>query len=204
MGIRLPVPCQKILMIQRSAEKRTGSFNLHVVEAQRGIWIVLKLLKFPHRLIGLKIKRASGDALGARLMRALKKKTENRVEFFGIGGDTMEKEGMKSLFDISELAIMGLCEVIPSIPRVLKRIRQTVDDIMRVRPDVVISIDSWSFSSRVQKKLRALKTGIPQIHYVAPQVWAWKKKRARTMHKYVDRLLTYLRRRELGFYRLRD
>lgn len=93
----------------------------------------------------------SGDALGARLMRALKKKTENRVEFFGIGGDTMEKEGMKSLFDISELAIMGLCEVIPSIPRVLKRIRQTVDDIMRVRPDVVISIDSWSFGSRVQK-----------------------------------------------------
>ena len=134
----------------------------------------------------------SGDALGARLMRALKKKTENRVEFFGIGGDTMEKEGMKSLFDISELAIMGLCEVIPSIPRVLKRIRQTVDDIMRIRPDVVISIDSWSFGSRVQKKLRALKTGIPQIHYVAPQVWAWKKKRARTMHKYVDRLLTLL------------
>lgn len=101
----------------------------------------------------------SGDALGARLMRALKKKTENRVEFFGIGGDTMEKEGMKSLFDISELAIMGLCEVIPSIPRVLKRIRQTVDDIMRVRPDVVISIDSWSFGSRVQKKAARLKNG---------------------------------------------
>ena len=134
----------------------------------------------------------SGDALGARLMRALKKKTENRVEFFGIGGDTMEKEGMKSLFDISELAIMGLCEVIPSIPRVLKRIRQTVDDIMRIRPDVVISLVCWSFGCGVQKMLRALNTGIPQIDYVAPQVWAWKKKRARTMHKYVDRLLTLL------------
>lgn len=134
----------------------------------------------------------SGDALGARLMRALKSKTAGEVEFFGIGGDTMEKEGMKSLFDISELAIMGLCEVIPSIPKVLKRIRQTVDDILRIRPDVVISIDSWSFGSRVQKKLRALKTGIPQVHYVAPQVWAWKKKRAKTMHKYVDRLLTLL------------
>ncbi len=108
-------------------------------------------------------------------MRAIKKKTGGKAEFFGIGGDTMEKEGMSSLFDISELAIMGLCEVIPSIPRVLKRIGQTVDDIVRLRPDVVISIDSWSFGSRVQKKLRALKTGIPQIHYVAPQVWAWKR-----------------------------
>lgn len=75
----------------------------------------------------------SGDALGAADAR-VEKKTENRVEFFGIGGDTMEKEGMKSLFDISELAIMGLCEVIPSIPRVLKRIRQTVDDIMLRSP----------------------------------------------------------------------
>ena len=134
----------------------------------------------------------SGDALGARLMRAIKKKTGGKAEFFGIGGDTMEKEGMSSLFDISELAIMGLCEVIPSIPRVLKRIGQTVNDIVRLHPDVVISIDSWSFGSRVQKKLRALKTGIPQIHYVAPQVWAWKKKRARTMYKYVDHLLTLL------------
>lgn len=134
----------------------------------------------------------SGDALGARLMRALKRKTNGKIEFFGIGGDTMEKEGLRSLFDISELAIMGLCEVIPSIPRVLKRINQTVEDIVRLRPDAVVSIDSWSFGSRVQKKLRAKKLGIPQIHYVAPQVWAWKKKRARTMHKYVDRLLTLL------------
>lgn len=134
----------------------------------------------------------SGDALGARLMRALKTKTDNNVEFFGLGGDTMEKEGMTSLFDISELAIMGLCEVIPSIPKVLKRIKQTVADIVKIHPDIVITIDSWSFGSRVQKKLRTLKLGIPQVHYVAPQVWAWKKKRARTMYKYVDHLLTLL------------
>lgn len=134
----------------------------------------------------------SGDALGARFMRAMRKKTGGNVEFYGIGGDTMEREGLRSLFDISELAIMGLCEVIPSIPKVLKRIRQTVEDIVKIHPDIVISIDSWSFGSRVQKKLRALKTGIPQVHYVAPQVWAWKKKRARTMYKYVDHLLTLL------------
>lgn len=134
----------------------------------------------------------SGDALGARLMRAMKKKTDNNVEFFGVGGETMESEGFNSLFDISDLAVMGLAEVIPSIPKVLKRINQTTEDILKVKPDVVVTIDSWSFGSRVQKKLRAKKTGIPQIHYVAPQVWAWKKKRARTMYKYVDHLMTLL------------
>lgn len=134
----------------------------------------------------------SGDALGARLMRAMKKKTDNEVEFFGLGGDMMESEGLKPLFDISDLAIMGLAEIIPSIPKVLKRIKQTVDDIVTIHPDVIVTIDSWSFASRVQKAVRKKNLGIPQVHYVAPQVWAWKKKRAKTMYKYVDHLLTLL------------
>ena len=134
----------------------------------------------------------SGDLLGSRLMRALRKKTDNQVEFFGLGGDTMEAEGLKSIFDISDLAIMGLVEVIPSIPKVLRHIKNTVADILRIQPDVVITIDSWSFCARVHKKLRNLKTNIPQIHYVAPQVWAWKKKRAKTMYKYIDSLMTLL------------
>lgn len=134
----------------------------------------------------------SGDLLGSRLMRALREKTGGNVEFYGLGGDTMEAEGLKSLFDISELAIMGLVEVIPSIPRILRRIRQTVNDIKNINPDIVITIDSWSFSARVHKALRKAKLNIPQMHYVAPQVWAWKKKRARTMYKYIDYLLTLL------------
>lgn len=134
----------------------------------------------------------SGDLLGSRLMRALRSKTGGKVEFFGLGGDTMEAEGLNSLFDISDLAIMGLVEVIPSIPKVLRHIRNTVADIERVQPDIVITIDSWSFCARVHKALRKRKTGIPQLHYVAPQVWAWKKKRARTMYKYIDALMTLL------------
>ena len=134
----------------------------------------------------------SGDLLGSRLMRALRHKTAGNVAFFGLGGDTMEAEGLKPLFDISDLAIMGLIEVIPSIPKVLRHIKETVADILRVQPDIVITIDSWSFSSRVHQKLRQLKTGIPQLHYVAPQVWAWKKKRAKTMYKYIDALMTLL------------
>ena len=132
----------------------------------------------------------SGDLLGSRFMKAMKAKTNGKVEFFGVGGDTMEQEGLKSLFDISDLAVMGLTEVIPSIPKILKHIKNTVEDIKKVNPDVVITIDSWSFSSRIHKKLRKLHLNIPQVHYVAPQVWAWKKKRAKTMYKYIDHLLT--------------
>lgn len=134
----------------------------------------------------------SGDLLGSRLMRAFIKKNGKNVEFKGIGGDTMEVAGLKSLFDISELSIMGLLEIIPSIPRVLYRIRQTVQEIVAYKPDVVITIDSWSFSARVHHILKKKKLGIPQVHYVAPQVWAWKKKRARTMYKYIDCLMTLL------------
>lgn len=131
----------------------------------------------------------SGDLLGSRLMRAMRLKDKN-IEFYGVGGDTMEAEGLKSLYDISDLAVMGLTEVIPSIPKILKHIKETIVNIQKVQPDVVVTIDSWSFSSRIHKALRKLKTGIPQVHYVAPQVWAWKKKRARTMYKYIDCLLT--------------
>ena len=131
----------------------------------------------------------SGDLLGSRLMRAMRRKDKN-IEFYGVGGDTMETEGLKSLYDISDLAVMGLTEVIPSIPKILKHIKETIADIQKVKPDVVVTIDSWSFSSRIHKALRKLKLGIPQVHYVAPQVWAWKKKRARTMYKYIDCLLT--------------
>ena len=131
----------------------------------------------------------SGDSLGARLIQALRRKDKN-AEFYGVGGEGMQAEGVQSLFNVSDLAVMGLAEVIPSIPRVLRRINETVADIQKVQPDVVVTIDSWSFSARVHKKLRQLKLNIPQVHYVAPQVWAWKKKRARTMYKYIDLLLT--------------
>lgn len=140
-------------------------------------------------LIYLIAGEPSGDMLGARLMRALKKK-EPDVKIIGIGGENMEKEGLKSLFDISDLAIMGLAEVIPSIPKVLRHIKETVADVEKNKPDVVITIDSWSFSARVHKALRAKEIKVLQMHYVAPQVWAWKKGRAKTMYKYIDRLLT--------------
>lgn len=134
----------------------------------------------------------SGDLLASRLMRALREKTDGKIRFAGVGGETMKENGFESLFDSSELAVMGLAEVIPSIPRIMARIRQTVDDIVAKKPDVVVTVDSWSFCARVNKGLRSLNTKIPQIHYVAPQVWAWKKRRAKTCGRYIDRLMALL------------
>jgi len=143
-------------------------------------------------LIYLIAGEPSGDLLASRLMRALKEKTNGKIRFAGVGGETMSANGFKSLFDSSELAVMGLAEVIPSIPRIMSRIRQTVDDIAARKPDVVVTVDSWSFCARVNKGLRSLNTGIPQVHYVAPQVWAWKKRRAKTCGRYIDRLMALL------------
>jgi len=134
----------------------------------------------------------SGDLLGSRLMRAMKERLGDKVEFFGVGGDTMEEEGLLSLFDITDLAVMGIIEVIPSIPKVLRHIKEVVTDIKEKQPDVLITIDSWSFSSRIHKAVRKEHIKLPQMHYVAPQVWAWKKKRAKTMYKYIDCLMTLL------------
>ncbi len=131
----------------------------------------------------------SGDSLGGRLIEALRQENP-QVKFAGVGGENMQKAGVSSLFDISDLAVMGLAEVIPSIPKVLRRIKETVADIEAKKPDAVITIDSWSFSARVHKALRKKGIKVLQIHYVAPQVWAWKAGRAKTMHRYIDYLLT--------------
>ncbi len=134
----------------------------------------------------------SGDLLASRLMNAMNKAYPNQIEFKGVGGDTMAECGLKSLFDISDISIMGVFEIIPSLPKVLKRMAQTVKDIIDFKPDLLLTVDSWSFSARIHKAIKRKKLPILQAHYVAPQVWAWKKKRAKTMYKYIDLLLTLL------------
>ena len=132
----------------------------------------------------------SGDLLGARLMAALKTETGGRVRFAGLGGPLMQAEGLTSLFDTAELAVMGIVEVVGEIPRILRRIRQTVAAAIAARPDVFVSIDSPSFSLEVAKKLKG--RGFPLVHYVAPSVWAWKAWRAKHIAGFLDHLMTLL------------
>ncbi|NCB49795.1 MAG: lipid-A-disaccharide synthase [Alphaproteobacteria bacterium] len=132
----------------------------------------------------------SGDLLGSRLMRALKK--QGPVSFFGLGGETMQMEGLSSLFDIKELSIMGFLEIVPKIPHLLKRMRQVILDIERVKPDIVVTIDSWSFSVAIHKRLIKRGCKIPRVHYVAPQAWAWKKGRAKHLKDLVGCVFSLL------------
>ena len=132
----------------------------------------------------------SGDLLACRLMRAMK--AQGNVDFFGVGGEGMQAEGLQTLFPISDLAVMGIFEVIPHLPKILGRIRQTLDDIEEKKPDIVITVDSWSFSKQIHLGLIKRKIKVPHIHYVAPQVWAWKGKRADQIKKWVDHLLMLL------------
>jgi lipid-A-disaccharide synthase len=132
---------------------------------------------------------ASGDQLGGRLMAAIKRQNPN-VKFIGVGGPRMMGEGMISLFSMNEMSVMGLAEVIPHIPRLLRRIRETADFALSERPDIVVTIDAPDFSFRVGKRLA--NKGIPLVHYVAPSVWAWRPGRARKIAGFLDHLLALL------------
>lgn len=134
----------------------------------------------------------SGDALGARLMAAAKRLTDGKVRFVGIGGEKMMAEGLVSLFPMSELTLFGIFELLPHLPNLIRRIDQTVAEIMRVRPDAVVGIDSPGFTVRVAKKVRAAAPSIALVHYVAPTVWAWKPKRAAKYAAIYDHLLAVL------------
>ena len=132
----------------------------------------------------------SGDLLGGRLMGAMREIAGSNLSFSGIGGESMSKQGIQSLFPMEELSIMGLFEIFPHIYRLLGRIDETVNDVIAQRPDVVITIDAPAFCSRVGKKLKG--KGIPLVHYVAPSVWAWKPWRARKFARFADHLLALL------------
>lgn len=134
---------------------------------------------------------ASGDALGGALMAGLKALSPG-VAFVGVGGDRMQAEGLESLFDMTELSVMGLAEVLPKYPHLHARMRQTADFAIAEEPDVIVTIDSPDFCLRVLKRVREARPGQRTVHYVAPSVWAWRPKRAAKMAPNVDQVLTLL------------
>ncbi|MAN81031.1 MAG: lipid-A-disaccharide synthase [Rhodospirillaceae bacterium] len=140
-------------------------------------------------LIYLIAGEASGDALGASLMAALKARLPGAVRFAGVGGPLMADEGLDSLFAMDDLAVMGLAEVVPRLPLLLRRMAETRADILTKSPAVVVTIDSPDFCFRVAKKLKAQRPGLPIVHYVAPTVWAWRPKRAKAVARFLDHML---------------
>jgi len=140
-------------------------------------------------LIYLVAGEASGDVLGARLMAAIRSQRPG-AEFAGVGGPRMAEQGLDSLYLLADLAVMGIVEVLPRVRLLRRRLQETLADIARLKPDVIVTIDSPGFTHRILAA--AAKLGLPRVHYVAPQVWAWRAHRVRHYPGLWDKLLCLL------------
>ena len=135
----------------------------------------------------------SGDVLGGRIMAEMP-----NAEFVGIGGENMQRAGLKSLFPMSDLAVMGILEVVAHAKTLTRRIKQTVDAILEYKPDLILTIDSPGFAKSVVTQIRKSDAGKKLIasgmrfhHVVAPQVWAWRSGRAKKYAKTFDKLYAF-------------
>jgi len=134
----------------------------------------------------------SGDALGAKLMSGLRSRSTRPLKFSGVGGSEMAGEGLNSLFPIEDVAVMGPLSILPRLPKIVRRVYQTVDAAVAERPDIVVIIDSPEFTHPIAKRIRKRMPFVPIVDYVCPSVWAWRPWRARKMRPYVDRVLALL------------
>ena len=133
----------------------------------------------------------SGDILGGELIKSLKA-SGRKLSFIGIGGRYMLDQGLRTIFPMGDLSVVGLGEIFPHIPKLLKRFYQTVEKIKNILPDIIVTIDSPDFSFRLSKNLKKHDStkNIPIIHYVAPTVWAWREERSKKIAKVVNHLMT--------------
>jgi lipid-A-disaccharide synthase len=134
----------------------------------------------------------SGDALGGSLIAALRERTGGNLRIAGVGGERMREQGLDSLAPLHDLAVIGVAEVLPRAPMILRRVRETVAAIRALKPDALVTIDSSGFSWRIAQRLRRHGERLPLIHYVAPMVWAWRSGRARRMARWYDHLMALL------------
>jgi lipid-A-disaccharide synthase len=134
----------------------------------------------------------SGDALGGKLIEALRAQSPRALDLAGVGGELMAEEGCPSLFPLAEIAVMSPIDLLPRLPNIWRRIRQTVRAVIATDPDVLVILDSPEFTHQVAARVRRLKPDLPIVDYVSPSVWAWRPGRARKMRRYIDHILAIL------------
>ena len=134
----------------------------------------------------------SGDALGGKLIEALRDLSPRPLVLQGVSGPLMQAEGCPSLFPLAEIAVMGPLDILPRLPAIWRRIKQTTEAVLAFEPDALVILDSPEFTHQVAKRVRRRAPHIPIIDYVSPTVWAWRPGRARAMRPYVDHILALL------------
>ena len=130
----------------------------------------------------------SGDKLASTIISKLKD-INSEIEYLCVGGSNLKKLGISSIYDLREITYLGFTSVILNIFKIKKKINQTVDEIIKFNPDVLFSVDSPDFTLRVAEKVKKINTNIKTIHYVAPQVWIWRKNRVKKIKKFIDHIL---------------
>ena len=130
----------------------------------------------------------SGDKLAASVIKELKKKN-SEIEYLSVGGSYLKSIGINSIFDLKEITYIGFTSVLLNIFKIKEKINKTVDEIIRFNPDILFSVDSPDFTLRVAEKIKKINSKIKIIHYVAPQVWIWRKNRVKKFKKFVDHML---------------
>ena len=130
----------------------------------------------------------SGDKLASTVILKLKLQNSN-IEYLSVGGTHIKKLGIKSIFDLKEITYLGFTSVLLNIFKIRNRINKTVDEIVKFNPDILFSVDSPDFTLRVAEKVKKINNNIKTIHYVAPQVWVWRRNRVKKIKKFIDHIL---------------
>ena len=130
----------------------------------------------------------SGDKLASTVVSKLKIQN-SKIEYLSVGGTHIKKLGIESIFDLKEITYLGFTSVLINIFKIKKKIDKTVDEIIKFNPDILFSVDSPDFTLRVAEKVKKINNNIKIIHYVAPQVWVWRKNRVKKIKKFIDHIL---------------
>ena len=130
----------------------------------------------------------SGDKLASTLISRLKLEN-SEIEYLSVGGTHLKKLGIKSIYDLKEITYLGFTSVLLNIFKIKSKINKTVEEIVKFNPDILLSVDSPDFTLRVAEKVKKINSNIKTIHYVAPQVWVWRKNRVKKIKKFIDHIL---------------
>lgn len=141
--------------------------------------------------VALIVGEESGDQLGAGLIDAIRRKHPD-ADFVGIAGERMQARGMRSIFPLADVAVMGLGSIVAHLPKVVRRVYQAVDAVLAAGPDVLVIVDSPDLTHAVAKRVARRRPELPIIDYVSPTIWAWRAYRAKRMRAYVDHVLALL------------
>ena len=130
----------------------------------------------------------SGDKLASTVISNIKVENKN-IEYLCVGGNHLKNLGIRSIFDLKDITYLGFTSVFLNIFKINNKINKTVDEIIKFNPDILFSVDSPDFTLRVAKKVKKINLNIKTIHYVAPQVWIWRKNRVKKIKKFIDHIL---------------